>query len=267
MTDEKNYFSKSIEINGDVSKLIHIVGLEDDILKAEGNINTFKAELNILKDRLSKLINKEIGDINTEAYIDADKAYLQAEQLSNESNETLILKKRKMEVQLNDWKRKMALREQFRVIDNFGFLYQDSIRKSDIFQQRVSFFVKVNLPLPNTNKIKRQNAQAEKKVEWEKRRLNVSIGMAKDQMKKDWIGYQTAMSLAKKFQQDYNIEQLNKSSASEPRLLFKVKSIQLQRNLNVEESREKFMKTYIKFLEEMGELGHKNYLSNQLEQL
>lgn len=272
LTDEKNYFSKSIEINGDVSKLIHIVGLEDDILKAEGNINTFKEELNILKDRLSKLINKEIGDINTEAYIDADKAYLQAEQLSNESNETLILKKRKMEVQLNDWKRKMALREQFRLIDNFGFLYQDSIKKNDIFQQRVSFFLKINLPLPNTNKIKRQNAQldvleAEKKVEWEKRRLNVSIGMAKDQMKKDWIGYQTAASLAKKFQQDYNIEQLNKSSAPEPRLLFKVKSIQLQRNLNVEESREKFMKTYIKFLEEMGELGHKNYLSNQLEQL
>lgn len=272
LMDEKAYHEKAVGINGDVSKIVHIIGVEDDVLKAEGNINLYREEIKLLQTRLGQLIQKQNIEVNTTGFIEAQTAFLQAEQLSAEANETLILKKRKMEVEISDWKRKMALREQFRIIDNFGFMYQDSIRKNDVFQQRVSFFLKLNLPLPNTNKIKRQNAkldvlEAEKKYEIEKTKLKVSIGSAKDQMKKEWLGYQTAMAQSSKFEQEYNLEKMYKSGTPEPRLLFKVRTIQLQRKIAVEESREKFMKAYIKYLEQMGELGHKNYLSKDLEKL
>lgn len=270
LKDKKNYFVKELSL-GLSNKVEDILEIDEDILKTEAEMLINKEDQKLTQALLDELLGKNTT-INFGDFISAEKAQISTEGMTQNIDESALLRKRKMEVELNEWKRKSSIRSNYNLLNFWSVEYQDSLKKNDLLETRISFGLAINIPVPNSNKIKIQNAklevlEAEKKYEADKIKLTKNIHEAKIRVKKEWNTISAQKLHLEEFLKIYDMNKLNQQAGMNPYLLYKIKTIELKKKLDIESNTAKSIKAYIDLMDQMGELGKRNCLSNAMEVL
>lgn len=271
LKDKKNYFVKEVTAGTNV-KVEDILEIDEDILKNETEILIAQEELKTAKNVLSALMGKTIEKVNFNDFISMEQAQANVAGMTQNLDESVLLRKRKMEIELNEWKRKSAIRSNYNLLNFWSVEYQDSLKKNDLLETRISFGLAINIPVPNSNKIKIQNAkldvlEAEKKYEEDKLKLSKGLESLKAKFKREWSSITIQKRQHEEFTKLYDIDKMKDKTAISPYFLYKIKTIDLKKKLEIENSVSKSFKTYIELMDQLGVLYKKNCLSKSLEEL
>lgn len=271
LQDKKNYFIKEVSL-GINPKVEDILEIDEDIIKNETEKLIIQEELKASKNGLSGITGKSIERVNFNDFISLENAQANASGIIQNIDESTLLRKRKMEIALNEWKRKSVIRSNYNLLNFWSVEYQDSLRKNDLLETRISFGLALNIPVPNSNKIKIQQAkldvlEAEKKYEEEKLKLARVLEGLKAKLKREWSATQIQKKQQEEFNKLYDFQKIADKTATTPYFLYKIKTIDLKKQLEIENSLSKYFKTYIELMDQLGVLYKKNCLSAHLEEL
>ncbi len=271
LNDKKKYFIQEVSM-GASTKFDFIVEIDDDLFKYKAETIQNKENNTESLILLSILTGKQIAKVNFDDFISLDKIIFTMNQLSEESTETLEMRKKKLEIGLQDWKRKSLIRENYKILNNWQVSYEDSLSKNDFLETRINIGVSLLIPVPNTNKIKIQNAKldvlsAEKKYAEEKFETAIKMKELQLKLNKEWKMILAQKNQLNEFNVMYDISKLASQSGIDAYFLYKVKSAQLKKRYEIEKNLNNVYKTYIELMDVTGSLGLKNCLSNGLEEL
>ncbi len=271
LQDKKNYFIKEVSI-GTNTKVEDILEIDEDIFKNETEKLIVQEELKTAKNRLSDMMGKSIENVNFNDFISPENAEANVSEMIQSTDESILLRKRKMEIELNEWKRKSIIRSSYNLLNFWSLEYQDSLRKNDLLETRISFGLALNIPVPNSNKIKMQQAkldvlEAEKKYEEEKIKVAKTLEGLKVKLKRDWSAAAIQKKQQEEFNKLYDVQKITEKVATNPYFLYKIRTIDLKKQLEIENSLSKYFKTYIELMDQLGILYKKNCLSANLEEL
>lgn len=271
LNDKKKYFIQEVSM-GASTKFDFIVEIDDDLFKYKAETIQNKENNTESLILLSILTGKQIAKVNFDDFISLDKIIFTMNQISEESTETLEMRKKKLEIGLQDWKRKSLIRENYKILNNWQVSYEDSLSKNDFLETRINIGVSLLIPVPNTNKIKIQNAKldvlsAEKKYAEEKFETAIKMKELQLKLNKEWKMILAQKNQLNEFNVMYDISKLASQSGIDAYFLYKVKSAQLKKRYEIEKNLNNVYKTYIELMDVTGSLGLKNCLSNGLEEL
>ena len=271
LNDKKKYFIQEVSI-GASTKFDNIVEIDEDLFKYKAESLQNRENNTESLNLLSILTGKQISKVNFVDFISLDKIIFTMNQLSEETTETLEMRKKKLEIGLKDWKRKSLIRENYKILNNWQISYEDSLSKNDFLQTRINIGVSLLIPVPNSNKIKIQNAKldvlsAEKEYAEAKFETAIDIKELQLKLNKEWKMILAQKNQLNEYNAMYDITKLASQPGIDAYFLYKVKSVQLKKRYEIEKNLNNVYKTYIELMDVTGSLGLKNCLSDGLEEL
>lgn len=269
LEDKKSLIYKQIEL-GLNNKIEDIIDIEDDHQKIQS-----EWEENLLKKiEWSKTLRIWLKDSAANPQIDfsniisIDKILAQTS-LGSTTNpvENPSILKRQGQIEINTLKEQVLRRNHYNILNFWQISYQDSLKKNDLFDTRISFGVGLNIPFPNSDRLKIQNAHldrldAERKYQLEKEKFESEIELSYIKLNTIIQNYTAYKKQIEEFNLKFSAKVMKEKGNTDPLLLLKLKLIETRKSIALAELEYKLLKSYIQWLSKQYKLDEKNYLIN-----
>lgn len=267
--DKKALVYKQIEL-GINNKIEDIIEIEEDNQK----IQTELEENQLKKIEWSKTMKYWLKDSSASPKIDfsniisIDKIRIHTSLGSTaDLVENPSILKRRGQIEVNAIKEQVIRRSHYNILNFWQISYQDSLKKNDLFDTRIAFGVGLNIPFPNSDRLKIQNAHldrldAERKYQLEKDKFETEIELSLIKLNTLIQNHTAFKKQMDEFNAKFSAKTMKEKGNTDPLLLLKLKLIETRKSIALAELEYKLMKSYVQWLSKQYKLDEKNYLIN-----
>jgi hypothetical protein len=267
LQDAIQVYKKKISA-GSVDDIAILTDIETDMFDIQIKKLDINSVINEKLNLITQWLDQPTQSINFSKIISIEnihKEITKGDQDNANSNIDLLLKEKKIESSL--MKKKMIQVENRNIINNFQLRYTDSVSRGDADYKQWSAGISFNIPFPNENKLKVQNAHLDylesiKNYEKEKEKTNKELKLLMYKISSNIILQKQYQALISDFNQKYSITDLTNNGYKDIKTLYKmrIKSIDLD-NKKIAIQNE-ILNLWIEYCDKKGDLSFKNCLEN-----
>ncbi|MBK7958070.1 MAG: TolC family protein [Bacteroidetes bacterium] len=267
--DKKALVYKQIEL-GINNKIEDIIEIEEDNQKIQSELE----ENQLKKIEWSKTMKYWLKDSSASPNIDFSniisidkiRAHTRLGSTADLVENPSILKRRG-QIEVNAIKEQVIRRSHYNILNFWQISYQDSLKKNDLFDTRIAFGVGLNIPFPNSDRLKIQNAHldrldAERKYQLEKDKFETEIELSLIKLNTLIQNHTAFKKQMDEFNAKFSAKTMKEKGNTDPLLLLKLKLIETRKSIALAELEYKLMKSYVQWLSKQYKLDEKNYLIN-----